>query len=121
MSSKYSRDKMQQLTGRFYMKRPVSPYPNPKDPISVTPFTRENTAIIAGPQTPVLRYAGHGIWHLYLSYSRDFSAGTYLRLLPDGRIFSDTRQPDGRISTATIKSIAVEPEIYALIQKAKRV
>lgn len=81
-----------------------SPYPNPNKPLSVTPFTRYNTAVIPGPQTAVLRYAGNQIWHLWLAYNNNFSAGTYMQLLPDGRINSYTLHPDGGLSTAVIKS-----------------
>lgn len=35
------------------------------------------------------------IWHIWLSYNLDVSAGTYIELLRDGTAFRVTIEPDG--------------------------
>lgn len=101
-------------------KKPQGIYPTPRNRLQVTPFTRENTAIIAGHQTPVIRYAGNGIWHIWLAYNNTFTAGTYMRLVPDGRIFSDTLQPDGSLSTGVIKHTRDEPDFFSKLARARK-
>jgi hypothetical protein len=86
-----------------------------------SPFSRDNIAIIGGHQIPVARYARMGIWHVWLSYNRDYSAGTYLRLMPDGRVFSDTISADGTLSTGTIKGTADDPSFFHELHNARNV
>lgn len=43
------------------------------------------------------------VWSVWIAYNRDMSAGTTIRLYPDGSASNDTMQPDGEWTTAPIR------------------
>ena len=46
-------------------------------------------------QIPVAVYSkATGVWSIWIAYNRDMSAGTFVRLLPNGTATIDTIQPD---------------------------
>jgi hypothetical protein len=74
----------------------------PKVTTKATPFTVDNVALIAGPQTPVARFADYH-WQIWLAYNTTYTAGTFVQLMPDGRALSTSISADGTVSTGVIK------------------
>ena len=43
-----------------------------------------------------------GVWSIWIAYSRDLSAGTIVRLFPDGSAATDVLEPTGEMSSFPI-------------------
>jgi len=105
--------------GSAPMIKPLTPDQLPTDKRRMPVPRKARTGIVVGNQTPVLVYAGMGIWHLWLTYNDTFTGGSYLVLMPDGRIFSDTVDGHRGINRDTIKHTVEDPEIFKWINSAK--
>jgi hypothetical protein len=63
---------------------------------------RQLTALVGSHQIPLLECRGEA-WIIWISYDKDKESGTYLTLLPTGKILRSTQLPTGEVvGVATI-------------------